>query len=90
MDTSKSYLQSVARYFKVNFEDGNQLPTMILLEDNVENLRSPPVDYEKGALPKVINWKEKELIKYFDMDKRYMATLQSEAAANIPKRKANV
>ena len=62
---------------------------MILLEDNVENLRFPPVDYEKGALPKVINWKEKELIKYFDLDKRYLATLSSETE-EAPKRKANV
>jgi len=60
--------------FKVNASDGNQLPTLILLEDNKEYLRFPPMDYEKGTLGKVLNFKEKELIKYFDLDKRFLAT----------------
>lgn len=72
IDTSK--FDKLARFFKVNYKDGNQMPTLILLEDNVEYLRFPPVDYEKGTLGKVITFKEKELIKYFDLDKRYLAT----------------
>ena len=60
VDTSR--YESIARFFKVNVRDGNQLPTLVLLEDNKEYLRFPPVDYQKGTLGKVLNFKEKELI----------------------------
>lgn len=48
------------------------------MEDNKEFLRFPPVDFEKGTLGRVISYKEKELIKYFDLDKRFLATFQEE------------
>ena len=60
--------------FSVNHRDGKQLPTLIMLEDNKEYLRFPPIDYEKGTIGKVISYKEKELIKYFELDKRFLAT----------------
>jgi hypothetical protein len=44
------------------------------MEDNKELQRFPPVDYEKGTLGRVLNFKEKELIQYFDLEKRFMAT----------------
>ena len=44
------------------------------MEENKEHLRFPPVDYDKGTLGRVLNFKEKELIKYFDLDKRFLAT----------------
>mmetsp|Transcript_4792 Transcript_4792/g.8217 ORF Transcript_4792/g.8217 Transcript_4792/m.8217 type:complete len:298 (-) Transcript_4792:128-1021(-) len=66
--------KTLCKLFKVNARDGNQLPSLILLEDNREVLRFPPIDYEKGSLSKVLTYKEKELIKYFDLEKRFMAT----------------
>jgi len=68
------------------------MPTLILLEDNVEYLRFPPVDYEKGTLGRVVTYKEKELIKYFDLDKRFLATnaVQEKEETEIIKKKANV
>ena len=69
------------------------MPTLVLLEDNIEYLRFPPVDYEKGTLGKVISFKEKELIKYFDLDKRFLATnsvTASEEKEPVIKKKANV
>jgi hypothetical protein len=67
-------LEEVCHIFKVNPQDGNQLPTLVLLEDNKEVLRFPPIDYEKGTLSKVLSYKEKELVRYFDLDRRFMAT----------------
>ena len=58
----------------MNCRDGNQMPTLILLQDNVEYLRFPPMDYEKGTIGRVISYKDKELIKYFDLEKRFLAT----------------
>ena len=46
VDTTKFI--EIARIFKVNARDGNQLPTIILLEDNVEKLRFPPINYDTG------------------------------------------
>jgi hypothetical protein len=67
------------------------MPTLILLEDNVEYLRFPPVDYEKGTLGKVITFKEKELVKYFDLDKRFLATnIDSKQETTIIKKKGNL
>ena len=88
VDTSK--FETIARQFKVNFKDGNQLPSLVLLEDNKEYLRFPPVDYEKGTLGKVLSFKEKELIKYFDLDKRFLATQNAAGEGEIVKKKAHV
>lgn len=46
----------------------------MLLEDKKEVLRFPPIDYEKGTLSKILNYKEKELVRYFELEKRFMAT----------------
>jgi len=46
----------------------------MLLEDNVEFLRFPPVDVATGKAGRVINYKERELIKYFDLEARFLAT----------------
>jgi len=40
---------------------------VVLLEDNKECLRFPPID-EKGKQGYVLAWKERELAKYFDLD----------------------
>ena len=67
-------LDSIAKAFKINLSNvENQLPSLILLEDGVEYLRFPPKD-EDGKSSRVINYKEKDLIKYFDLDNRCLAT----------------
>ena len=66
---------SIARAFKINLSNvAEQLPTLILLEDDVECLRFPPVDSETGQRARVLNYKERELVKYFDLDNRFLAT----------------
>ena len=62
------------------------------MEDNVEYLRFPPVDYKTGSIGKSINFKEKELVKYFDLDKRFLATnaLATADTTKIIKKKAAV
>jgi hypothetical protein len=52
----------------------NQIPTLILLEDGLEYLRFPPVDPQTGKTANVVSYKPKELIKYFDLDNRFLAT----------------
>ena len=46
----------------------------MLLEDGQEYLRFPPIDSETSKIGRVVDYKEKELIKYFDLDNRCMAT----------------
>jgi len=49
----------------------NQLPTLILLENNKEHLRFPPSDMTKSRFTK-INYKFNELVKYFDLEQRLL------------------
>lgn len=58
---------------------------MVLLEDGQEYLRFPPIDVASGKYGRVINYKEKELIKYFDLDNRFLATRDQ----GLVKKKAN-
>ena len=61
--------------YKINQSGvSGQLPTLILFEDGLETLRFPPIDPKTGKYARVLQYKEKELIKYFDLDKRYIAT----------------
>lgn len=85
IDTVK--FSDLAKQFKVNPNDGNQLPTLILLEDNTEVLRFPPINYKEGKVGKVVNFKEKELVKYFDLERRFMASAEEE---KVEKKKARV
>ena len=52
----------------------NQLPTLMLLEDNVEYLRFPPIDVATGKAGRVVNYKERELLKFFELEARCLAT----------------
>lgn len=63
---------------------GNQLPSLVLLEDGVENLRFPPIDEETGKVGRVINYKERELVKYFDLDTRCLATQNLDVVKKKP------
>ena len=72
LDTTK--FSEVAKHFKVNPNDGNQLPSLVMLEDNIEALRFPPIDFDTLKVARTVGFKEKELIEYFDLQKRYLAT----------------
>ena len=85
IDCAGNRFESIAKAFKVNLSNvGNQIPSLILLEDGVEYLRFPPVDKETGKTGRVLDYKEKELVKYFDLDNRFLATQD----AGIQKKKA--
>lgn len=58
--------QSLAKTFKVSGQL-SQLPTVVLLEDWKQYLKFPTND-ERGRQATVINWKERELIKYLDLE----------------------
>ena len=47
-------------------------------------MRFPPVDAETGKQGRVMNYKERELVKYFDLDNRFLSTQD----IGIPKKKA--
>ena len=60
--------------YKVNLSGvAGQLPTLIMFEDGVETLRFPPID-KTGRHARVLEYKEKDLLRYFDLDKRCLAT----------------
>lgn len=66
------------------------MPSLILLEDNTEVLRFPPINYKEGKMSRVITYKEKELIQYFDLEKRFLATTSKEESAPRVKKQAKV
>jgi thiol-disulfide isomerase/thioredoxin len=73
IDVSKN--EKLAKEHKVNMSGvAGQLPALILFQDGEELLRFPPLDVATGTYGKVNKYKAKELIKYFDLDKRYVAT----------------
>ena len=51
-----------------------QLPALILFEDGIEYLRFPLIDLRTGKSSYATEYNEKELIKYFYLDKRFLAT----------------
>jgi hypothetical protein len=63
---------------------------LILFEDGKEVCRFPLAADDKNAknYGNVSNYKEKELIKYFDLDKRYLATRAEDSAVTEKKKAA--
>lgn len=51
------------------------LPTVIMFEDGREVLRFPFAPEDKNTASKQVHYKEKELIKLFDLEKRHLATI---------------
>jgi hypothetical protein len=60
----------------------NQLPSLILLEDGIEQGRFPPVDPKTGKTGRVVAYKQKEIVKYFDLDNRFLATRAVDTKSN--------
>ena len=66
---------TIAKQFKVSLSGiAGQLPTLILFEDGLECLRFPMIDEKTGKSGYALDYREKELIKFFDLDKRSLAT----------------
>jgi thiol-disulfide isomerase/thioredoxin len=53
-----------------------QLPTLIMFEDGKEVLRFPPIDDKTGKVGKVLKYDKIEVAKFFELDKRWLATLK--------------
>ena len=51
-----------------------ELPTLVLLEDGKEYIRFPSKELGRKGATTSFSYQEKELMRYFDLDKRYMAT----------------
>lgn len=51
-----------------------QLPTLIMFEDGEEAGRFPPIDPVTRKIPKVLKYGKREILNYFDIEKRYLAT----------------
>lgn len=69
-----SKLPELAEKYKINTSGWtSQLPTVILLEDGEEVTRFPPVD-PSGKHSKVVKYDYKILLRYFDLESRYLET----------------
>jgi hypothetical protein len=91
---------SLARLYRIattGFEKG--LPALILFEDGKQIIRFPLAKKDEPATSSswfgigtttagTPQYLEKELIKYFDLDKRYLATSSGESGCVTEKKKA--
>ena len=78
IEVDVSRFESLAKLYKVNTSGFGNLPALILFEDGREVLRFPLATDDKKAREynagNISSYKDKDLIKYFDLDKRYLAT----------------
>lgn len=75
LEVNVRLLESVSRAYGVNLTgEYGQLPCAVLLEDGVEYCRFPTKDYQKNSKNMELHYREKELMRYFDLDKRFLAT----------------
>ena len=69
IECDASKFEKLCHEFRISTSNAaNQLPTLILMEDNVEYLRFPPIDITTGKAGRVVNYKERELVKYFELE----------------------
>ena len=75
IECNASRFESLCHQFRISTSNmANQLPSLLLLEDNAEYLRFPPIDVTTGKAGRVVNYKERELVKYFELEARCLAT----------------
>ena len=75
VEVDVQHFEGLAREHKVPTNTGStHLPVVILFEDGREVQRFPCLDEKTKEHMTVVAYKEKELVKYFDLDKRSMAT----------------
>lgn len=77
LDVDVNRFDSLCRLLKVNTGLQGHLPTLIMFEDGKEVLRFPFAVDDKQAQEKTVNYKEKEIAQYFDLDKRHLATRET-------------
>ncbi len=65
---------SLAKRYRINTGVySRQLPTLILFEDGEEVLRFPVINKE-GKIGLVLKYSDRELAKFFELEKRYLET----------------
>ena len=68
-------IPELAKRYRINTGIySRQLPTLILFEDGEELLRFPAINKE-GKIGLVLKYSERELAKYFELEKRYLETM---------------
>jgi len=68
-------LESLAKKCRINLSgSAGTLPTLVLFEDGEESERFPPIDPKTGQHGKVLDYNEKEIKRYFDLERRFLAT----------------
>lgn len=78
LEVDVNRFDSLCRLLKVNPGGlAGHLPTLIMYEDGKEVLRFPFALDDKAADQKIVNYKEKEIVQYFDLDKRHLATRET-------------
>ena len=69
-----SRVPSLAKRFNINTSGfTKQLPTVLVIEDGAEKVRFPPIK-EDNKVDKIIKLDYKILLKYFDLESRYLET----------------
>ena len=64
----------LAEKYRINTSGfSKQLPTVIMFEDGEEKMRFPPID-KNDKVGKVIKYDYKILLRYFDLESRYIET----------------
>ena len=67
--------QQLPKKFKIDTKGtSKQLPTLLVFENGELIDRFPPIN-QSGKVAKVLRYKQKEIVKYLELDKRYYATL---------------
>jgi len=68
-------LPELAKKYKINTSGfSSQLPTVMMLEDGEEVKRFPPIDEKTKKVSKVAKFDYKILLRYFDLESRYLET----------------
>ena len=72
LSVNVSRLPEIAKKYQINVTGfTKQLPTVMIIEDGEESLRFPPVD-KNNKVPKVAKYDYRLLLKYFDLESRYL------------------
>eukprot|EP01017_Pseudomicrothorax_dubius_P027919 TRINITY_DN3273_c0_g2_i2.p1 TRINITY_DN3273_c0_g2~~TRINITY_DN3273_c0_g2_i2.p1 ORF type:complete len:274 (-),score=59.32 TRINITY_DN3273_c0_g2_i2:95-916(-) len=73
-------IPEIAKRFQINTSGlSRQLPTLILFEEGKEYIRFPPIEEKTGKIGRVLKYDKKQLAKYFDLEKRFLATREAAA-----------
>ncbi len=67
-------LPEIAKRYKINTSGfSRQLPSIVIVTNGEEEMRFPPID-ENNKVKKVLKLDYKILLRYFDLESRYLET----------------